>query len=83
MNVQELIVLLGKYPPDLRVMVNGYEDGYDDLEPGCIRVRDMRLDVYKRWYYGRHDEAYPDNQDKGSGSARALILERPSHDDDE
>ena len=83
MNVGELIQLLNDYPADLRVMVDGYEDGYDDLEPGCVRVREMRLNVNKKWYYGRHEVAYPDNRDKGSGGARALVLERPAHDDDE
>ena len=29
MTVSELIELLREYPASLRVMVNGYEDGYD------------------------------------------------------
>ena len=29
MTVNELIQLLNGYRPDLRVVVNGYEDGYD------------------------------------------------------
>ena len=64
-------------------MVSGYEDGYDDLEPGCIKEADVRLNVNKRWYAGRHDEAYAGNQDKGSDSARVLILQRPFHEDGE
>lgn len=39
MTVHELMQLLSKYPSDLRVVVNGYEDGYDDVEPGRIFVR--------------------------------------------
>ena len=31
MTVAELVQLLANYPPDLRVVVNGYEEGYDDL----------------------------------------------------
>ena len=31
MIVSELIELLQEYPAGLRVVVNGYEDGYDDL----------------------------------------------------
>ena len=31
MTVKELVEHLGKYPDDLRVVVNGYEDGFDDL----------------------------------------------------
>lgn len=30
MSVGELIRLLGKYPVDMRVVVDGYEEGYDD-----------------------------------------------------
>ena len=83
MTISELIKLLERYPPDMRVVVSGYEEGYDDLEPGCVRVADLRLNVNTRWYVGRHDEAYPDNKDRGSGSAKALILERPWHNDAE
>ena len=83
MTIYELMQLLEKHPPDLRVMVNGYEDGYGDLSPDCIMTRDVRLNVYTKWYAGRHDEAYEGNQNRGSGTAKALILHRPSHDDDE
>ena len=31
MTVNELIQLLGSYPADMRVVVDGYEEGYDDL----------------------------------------------------
>ena len=34
MTVAELVQLLADYPPDLLVVVNGYEEGYDDLAPG-------------------------------------------------
>ena len=83
MTVDELMRLLESYPPDLRVMVSGYEEGYDDLEPRFIKVADIRLNVNSRWYAGRHDEAYTDNENKGRGKTKALILERPWHDDDE
>ncbi len=83
MTVNELIKLLGEYPADMRVVVNGYEDGYDDLSPGCLMTRDMRLNVNTAWYYGRHDEAHEGNQNKGSGTEKVLILHRPSHDDEQ
>ena len=38
MTVEELIQLLETYPPDLRVVVNGYEEGYDDLSPEQVSV---------------------------------------------
>ena len=38
MLVSELIDLLREYPTDLRVVVNGYEEGYDDLSPRQISI---------------------------------------------
>ena len=35
MTVEQLVRLLRDYPPDLRVVVDGYEDGYDDLSAGA------------------------------------------------
>ena len=45
MTVKELVELLGKYPDYLRVVVNGYEDGYDDLSPERISVIKIQLDT--------------------------------------
>ena len=36
MTMKELVELLGKYPDNLRGVINGYEDGYDDLSPERI-----------------------------------------------
>ena len=36
MTTEGLIQLLAQYPADLRVMVQGYEAGYDDLEAGRV-----------------------------------------------
>ena len=36
MNVRDMIDLLRRYPEDMRVVVNGYEQGYDDLSPEQI-----------------------------------------------
>lgn len=38
MTVSELIALLQTRPGDLRVVVNGYEQGYDDLSPGQLSI---------------------------------------------
>ena len=45
MTVKELMELLEKYPDDLRVVVNGYEDGYDDISPERIFTRKIQLDA--------------------------------------
>ena len=53
MTIGELVQLLAEYPPDLRVVVNGYEEGYDDLEGDLISVKEMRLDAGTKWWEGR------------------------------
>ena len=45
MTIEELIQLLAQHPPDLRVVVNGYEDGYDDLSPEQLSVVSIGLNV--------------------------------------
>ena len=80
MTVDELIRLLRDYPPDLRVMVNGYEHGYDDLEAvtASLRVR-MCLKVNSAWYYGRHERAPTSDEQTSHETVRALFLRRPWH----
>ena len=38
MTVKELTEFLEKYPDDLRVVVNGYEKGFDDISFERIRL---------------------------------------------
>lgn len=38
MTVKELMQMLESYPQDLRVVVSGYEDGYDNIAPERISV---------------------------------------------
>ena len=45
MNVRDMIDLLGRYPEDMRVVVNGYEQGYDDLSPEQISVVPITLNT--------------------------------------
>jgi hypothetical protein len=62
MTVKQLIEKLSQIEDqDLRVMVKGYEGGYDDLvigngdqdnTPVIIKIA---LDVNDEWYYGRHE----------------------------
>ena len=57
MNVGELIRLLQTHPPDLRVVLDGYEDGYEDLSPGQLRLARISLTTGEREYVGKHGEA--------------------------
>ena len=81
MTVDELIQLLAKHPPDLRVMVQGYEEGYDDLETGCVVACLASLDVKSAWYYGRHKQVLSSDKLTTHETVRALFLRRPWHDD--
>ena len=58
MTVKELVGLLGKYPDDLRVVVNGYEEGYDDLSLERISVIKIQLDTRVHDWEGQHSDFY-------------------------
>ena len=83
MTTEELIQLLAQHPPDLRVMVQGYEDGYDDLEADCVVAGEASLNVNSVWYYGRHEQALTRDEQTGSETVHALFLRRPWHEDKE
>ena len=73
--------LLQTYPPDLRVVVNGYEEGYDDLSPAQVRVVKISLNTGKHPWEGAHGE--PDGLSRSAPddakSVEALVLRRVSH----
>ena len=54
MTVSELIELLQECPAGLRVVVNGYEEGYDDLSPEQISIAKISLNTGKHSWEGRH-----------------------------
>ena len=56
MTVSELIELLQEYPANLRVVVNGYEEGYDDLSPEQISVAKISLNTGTHHWEGRHGD---------------------------
>ena len=62
MTIRELIESLSKIEDkDIRVMVRGYEGGYDDIVIGngidnnTPAIYEIALDVNDEWYYGRHE----------------------------
>ena len=61
MTVQELIALLQEHPKEARVVVNGYEGGYCDV--GEAVPLPIRLNVNSAWYYGPHENVYPDDSE--------------------
>ena len=64
MTVKELVELLEKYPDNLRVVVNGYEDGFDDISPERISTRKIQLDAGTHDWEGQHGD--PPNVDEST-----------------
>ena len=80
MTVDELIQLLARHSPGLREVVNGYENGYDDLSPEQLSVVRIALNTRKHRWEGQHGDA---NGQTGGGSdgadvVEALVLRRVS-----
>ena len=81
MTIEQLIRLLENYRDDMRVVVNGYEEGYDDLSPERISVAKICLNTGTQSWQGRHG----DPRDRPEGSANhpnfvdALVLARESN----
>ena len=55
MNVGQLIEQLKNYPQDLRVVVCGYEGGYNDVD--TFENLKIVLNYHEEWYYGKHEDA--------------------------
>ncbi len=75
MNVIELIEKLKEFPPNMRVVVEGYEGGYDDInrfkETGIIP--NMNTGSNKKWYYGEHGPDYPGCDSKPTTEVALLL----------
>jgi hypothetical protein len=69
MTVDELIDHLCQFKGNLRVVVAGYEGGYNDLLNG--ELIELNLNVNDEWYYGPHERP-----DEGQGDETALLLRR-------
>ena len=81
MTIDELVRLLGTYSPELRVVVDGYEDGYDDLSPEQLRMVKISLNTGTRDYVGTHGDVdyLPKDKLAGVEVEEALALHRTSH----
>ena len=80
MTVKELVELLGKYPDDLRVVVNGYEDGYDDLSLERISIIKIQLDTQIHDWEGQHSDFYGSEKEIADDAqiVEALVFRRRS-----
>lgn len=80
MTVAQLIDALRNHPPALRVMVDGYEEGYDDLSPNRILVRRISLDTGTEAWQGKHGDPRdrPGNDSEPIQTIEALVFRRAS-----
>ena len=77
MTVSELMEYLQGFPGGLRVVVNGYEEGYDDLTPEQIKRIRIGLDTGKHDWEGVH--GHPDEAEESTDIVEAVVLQRTSH----
>ncbi len=81
MNVRDMIDLLGRYPDDMRVVVNGYEQGYDDLSPEQIHVAPVALNTGSHGWEGKHCDLndLPADARATTKTVDALVFSRTSN----
>ena len=75
MTVAELIQLLQPHPQDMRVVVDGYEDGFDDLTPQQLTIVTIAPNAGSHWWEGQHGDATGPNN---AELVKALALRRVS-----
>jgi hypothetical protein len=72
MTVAELINALQEFDPKLRVIVRGYEGGYDDVDtPNPLEIA---LEVHDAWYYGKHEYAEAGCVPPGAKRENAVLI---------
>ena len=56
MTIRQLIEELSQIKDqDVKVMVRGYEGGYNDINVDTPTIQYMALNVNDEWYYGDHE----------------------------
>ena len=80
MTVSELIETLKAHPGDRRVLVNGYEGGFDDLSPERVSLVRIALNTGVEDWEGQHGEADENPADAAPTvtTVDALVLRRLS-----
>jgi hypothetical protein len=55
MTAKELILKLQQLEPDTKIVVRGYEDGYNDI----IKLKEVKIKIakYAAWYYGEYEDS--------------------------
>lgn len=55
MKVKELIALLERHDPELKIAMAGYEGGFYEPTFTELSPTKLNLDIHKEWYYGPHE----------------------------
>lgn len=81
MTVRELIELLEQQPADMRVVVDGYEQGYDDVSPQQISIVGIVLNAGAHHWEGQHGNPadLPVTHRADVTTVDALVLSRTSN----
>lgn len=76
MTAQELIQQLQNLPPTTKIVVRGYENGYNDI----LKLKPIKIKMKpdSKWYDGE----YEDNIDANSIAAIDLFGDNPNPQDD-
>jgi hypothetical protein len=77
MNVKQLIEILSKEDPEKRIIVDGYEGGFDELDEIKYKCITPNPDKTKEdlWYLGEFEECI---KDPNSDEEMAILLPRKS-----
>lgn len=59
MTAQELIKQLQTLAPETKIVVRGYEDGYNDILK--LRPVNIKLNESQEWYYGEYEDSSEQN----------------------
>ena len=70
MNIEELIRQLQHYPMTMRVIVDGYESGFDDIS--AIEEIIIKPVINPEWWNGAYESA----NKKDEGIEKAIVLHR-------
>ncbi|MFA5706602.1 MAG: hypothetical protein WDA41_09630 [Candidatus Neomarinimicrobiota bacterium] len=75
MNVGQLIKKLQEFNPEMMVVVDGYEGGFDELVEHNVQIIGIKLNVRQNDHYmGNHD--LPDEYRNETPDVEVLLLER-------
>ncbi len=74
MKVKQLKEILEQYPPDMRVCVNGYENGFDNVAR-TYRKNVFEIDREENWWDGEY-QAEPGDEGGEDIPITILVISR-------